>query len=249
MADREPASSPCQAPPGYWGEDDMTEAEWLSCTDPQKVLAFLHAKGMLTERKARLFAVACCRSIWPLVTDVRSRRAVYMAERYADGHAALAAAASEAADACVAAEPADGSRAAANAAAFTVDQEAMLAASGAAAVAQTAVAARTTADTWESAAAVEQAGQVTLVRCIFGVPFRRIECNASWLTTSVVTLARKAYEHRLEPNGQLDHARLFALAKGLVKAGCEDAELLEHLLGPGPHWRGCWGIDLLLNRA
>jgi hypothetical protein len=33
------------------------------------MLAFLRAKGVLTERKARLFAVACFRSIWPLVTE------------------------------------------------------------------------------------------------------------------------------------------------------------------------------------
>jgi hypothetical protein len=233
----------------------MTEDQWLSCSDPRAMLEWLRQQGKLSDRKARLFAVACCRSIWPLVTDLRSRRAVYMAERYADGLIGvtqLTAAATDAADACVDAEPADGSRAAANAAASSLDQDAMQAACGAAAAAQVAVAARTTTapgnaiHTWESAAAVEQAGQVTLVRCIFGVPHRRIACGSSWLTAGVVTLARKTYETRLEPNGQLDPARL---AKGLVKAGCTDAELLEHLRGAGPHWRGCWAADLVLGRA
>jgi hypothetical protein len=28
-------------------------------------------------------------------------------------------------------------------------------------------------------------------------------------------------------------------------AGCTDAELLAHLRGPGPHVRGCHGIDAL----
>jgi hypothetical protein len=232
----------------------MTEEEWKECTDPYAMLAFLHANGTLSERKARLFSVACCRSIWPLVTDLRSRRAVYTAERYADGLADLTAAAKDAADACVDAEPADGNRAAANAAACSLDQDAMQAACAAAAAAQVAVAARTTAvgssvHTWDSAAAVEQAGQVTLVRCIFGVPSRRIACNASWLTAAVINLARKAYENRLQANGQLDPARLAALAKGLVKAGCDDAELLEHLRGAGPHFRGCWGVDAVLGKG
>jgi hypothetical protein len=220
------------------------------------MLEWLVEQGRLSDRKARLFAVACCRSIWPLVTGLRSRRVVYTAERYADGLPGvtdLAAAAKDAADVCVDAEPADGSRAAAYAAAFSLDQDAMLAASGAATAAQVAVAARSTsvespAHTWESAAAVEQAGQVTLVRCIFGVPSRRIECNPSWLTAGVVTLARKAYENRLQVNGQLDPGRLAALVKGLVKAGCTDAELLEHLRGPGPHWRGCHALDLVLGK-
>ncbi|HEY7312366.1 MAG TPA: hypothetical protein VH643_23585 [Gemmataceae bacterium] len=63
----------------------MMEQEWLSGTDPTPMLKFL--RGKASGRKRRLFAVACCRHLWRLFTDLRIRDAVETAELWADGRA------------------------------------------------------------------------------------------------------------------------------------------------------------------
>src|SRR4051812_42359655 len=60
----------------------MTEAEWLTCTDPQEMLESVSAGA--SERKLRLFAVACCRRIWHLLEDERCRQAVEIAQTALD---------------------------------------------------------------------------------------------------------------------------------------------------------------------
>jgi hypothetical protein len=60
----------------------MTEADWLACTDPDAMLAFL--RGQASDRKLRLFGVACCRRIWDWF-EGRGRGPVEVIERNADG--------------------------------------------------------------------------------------------------------------------------------------------------------------------
>jgi hypothetical protein len=84
----------------------------------------------------------------------------------------------------------------------------------------------------------------------FGNPFAAPWRETTWLTLNdgiVKCLAEAAYEQRVMPAGTLDPECLAVLADALEEAGA-DADLLNHLRGPGPHYRGCWAIDLLLGK-
>lgn len=65
--------------------------------------------------------------------------------------------------------------------------------------------------------------------------------DSAWLTGDVVSLAR-----HIAGTGQFD--LLPILADALQDAGCDNAELLDHCRGRGPHVRGCWVIELLLGK-
>ncbi len=52
----------------------VKEKQWPTATHVQNMLRLLHRKA--SQRKLRLFAVACCRRVWGRLTDERSRRAV-----------------------------------------------------------------------------------------------------------------------------------------------------------------------------
>jgi hypothetical protein len=39
-----------------------------------------------------------------------------------------------------------------------------------------------------------------------------------------------------------------ALADALEDCGSDNANILTHLRGPWPHFRGCWVVDLLLGK-
>lgn len=61
----------------------ITERKWTRGHNAVDLLAGLPTPP--SERKRRLFACACCRRIWERLHDDRSRRAVEIAERLADG--------------------------------------------------------------------------------------------------------------------------------------------------------------------
>jgi hypothetical protein len=92
------------------------------------------------------------------------------------------------------------------------------------------------------------------LRDIFGNPFRPAPgIDPAWLAWNAGTvrrLAEAAYQERLLPQGTLDPGRLAVLADALEEAGCDSQEILGHCRQQGAvHVRGCWVVDLLLNKG
>jgi hypothetical protein len=86
------------------------------------------------------------------------------------------------------------------------------------------------------------------IREIFRNPFLPGALDRSWLTPNVTKLAQTIYEERHLPSGLFDNARLGILADALEEAGCDNTDILGHLRGGGDHVRGCWVVDLILDK-
>ncbi len=174
----------------------MTEDEWNRCDHPQKMLGVLRKGNLLTERKARLFAVAACRSIWDLLTDERSRRIVEAAEQYADSKAPLDdlhVAGDAAYEAVIDVHRAgdEAGEIAANAANWTAARKSWIAAYYASLFARG-------GERWVASSNCyrrtdprpeEQRRQALMLRCIFGDPFHEVNIASSCLTPAVLSLA------------------------------------------------------------
>jgi hypothetical protein len=256
----------------------MTEAEWLACIDPTPMLEFLQVgiialvdglpsdterqvmrrllQGKTIPRKLALFACACCREIWQVVTDVRSRKAVEVAEQTIDDLAnerQLDGATLASHDARNAVEHKRGGdraethirRTAANAcweAASAVWCARRFGSSVERAALESADVAAWTARSANFGDA--RARQAQFLRCICGNPFRPFPLNPAWLTGqggTIPKLAQAIYDERA-------FDRLPILADALEDAGCNNADILTHCRGPGPHIRGCWLLDLILGK-
>jgi len=257
----------------------MTEQEWLACTIAHNMLMFLHDRTpevwdlpvgrKARSRKLRLFAAGCCRQLWHLLSDERSRRAVEITEECIDGradHDTRRAAAAGAFDVTVSLRrmreqetvvqprpPAPirtlgelieswAARAGTPPGRLGPEEEAAH------------VAFRLTA--WNSFGGYEAAagalalspgaeyrGFCQLLRCVFGNPFRpRAALEVAWKTAPVLALAQAIYDERR-------FSDLPILGDALEEAGCTSADLLGHCRGPGLHARGCWVVDLILGKG
>ena len=299
----------------------MTEDEWLTCDDPTPMLSALegppttatfeawgqsfattvYESHLISERKARLFGIACCRCFADLYDEARCQRvidygvqatvfedyglvvptsdcclmAIEGAERITEegGSSEQLAPLIEGAAAL---HRAGGIYAASHD--QTDDYEHLLVATSQIAFALQQLCSDLTTRTgvlgnqiggaygslagivWNTAqAAAFQKGlsfvmrmsggdpenrtlNAMLLRDIVGNPFRPFSVDPAWLTSTVVTLATGIYEQRA-------FDRMPILADALQDAGCEDADILNHCRGGGPHVRGCWVVDLLLGKS
>lgn len=202
----------------------MMEGEWQTAREPHGLLGYLQSSGIASDRKLRLFAVACSHRIWSHI-DSQGRMAVEVAERFADGSATP--------------EELRAARLAC--------QGAGLQTSWYAAVSNAAIAARNAARSAQAGAAsqdqesAELLAQSNLLRDIFGNPFRPITIEPGCRAPEVLGMAQTMYERDCFDG-------LSALSLALEKAGCTAQEVLEHCRAPGIHVRGCWVIDAILDK-
>jgi hypothetical protein len=83
----------------------------------------------------------------------------------------------------------------------------------------------------------------SLLRDIFGNPFRPVAFDPDWRRSTAVALAQGMYESR-------DFSAMPILADALQDAGCEDEAILTHCRDPKQvHVRGCWVVDLVLGKS
>jgi len=222
----------------------MTEAEWNCCADPEKMLNWLRDSGTVSDRKVRLFGTACCRRIWRLLRDEYGTMAVEAAERYADGQLGpdqLAQASFRAYEVFDTADE-DPFELRAYLAAEALGDPSQPCATDAAKCAAS-YAAQVTRTERE-----EERAQANLLRDILGNPFRDVTFDPTWRTPIVLSRAKLVYDERRLPAGTLVPALLAALADALQGAGCDKSEILTHLRSPARHVRGCWAVDLILDR-
>jgi hypothetical protein len=234
----------------------MTEAEWLACAEPWRMVPLVRTGS---DRKLRLFACACCRQVLNPFAPPLAVRAVAAAEAFADGElgaSALATVREVVAQATQAANAEDRQRGTGYLSHLLKGCTSVCTASGTRSAGEVADDVRRAAAGAVTDAPVfqtehhsnrspewvaELASQADLLRDIFGNPFRPVTFSPAWRTDTAVALARQMYEGR-------DFSAMPILADALQDAGCDNADILNHCRGPGPHVRGCWVVDLVLGK-
>ncbi len=219
----------------------MTEGEWEETLDPSVMLAYV--QNHVSERKIRLLACGCCRHIWEHLPDQRSRRAVEVAERYADQLATPRELGQARGAALVVA----------GGAAWAAYWAANVKASGpllnvfeaaVAAPARKATQLTRRAHTWDIVQAESVREQVELIREVIGNPFRQLQLPPyvfAWQGGLIRQLAEAIYQEKA-------FERMPLLGDALEDAGCYDEYILDHCRQGKSHVRGCWVLDLLLGK-
>jgi hypothetical protein len=95
---------------------------------------------------------------------------------------------------------------------------------------------------WNAVRDAELKSQSHLLRDIFGNPFCPVTLDPVWQTANVLALAEAIYTERA-------FDRMPILGDALEEAGCTNNEILDHCRSGGEHVRGCWVVDLLLGKA
>jgi len=214
----------------------MTENEWLTSSDPAAMLAFLHGPTARSSdeayysRKNLLLLCGCFDRLGKLIPFLAHRWHEYAAEA-AEGRYDKRKLPADAVDAY-------------HHLAYQLNMAAPIERARLRALWN--IWTWTNTPRWKTPSAEhywneERAEQAKLVRDIFRYPQRHTTIDSRWRTSTVVDLAHAIYEERA-------FERMPVLADALIDAGCDSEEIIAHCHGIGPHIRGCWVLDLLLDK-
>src|SRR5262249_26239742 len=161
----------------------MTEDKWLHGTEPGPMLMFV--QGNASERKMRLFVVACARLVWDQIEDPTMRRGIETAEQYADG--------------LVSYEELDTS----HMEVYRVHRYEPAGSFGgcfglslACGFSEIGLKTIVGMNTWRDATRLTGHCQPSFLREIFGNPFRPVAVSPHWMTLTVKKLADTIYEEK-----------------------------------------------------
>jgi hypothetical protein len=229
----------------------MTEADWMACANPTDMIVCM--RGKASRRKQMLYLIACCRRIWPLLADERSRRAIEFAEGYVEGKSNLREmkvvrkAAEQAARAAqkkfMQSVASQAAALAALCATGPVQDKAVQLEAADRLCAECAANALVLQAGSEAHRPAEIAVQCHWIRDIFANRFRPVTFDPAWVQWNAGTVRKMAqaiYDDRA-------FDRLPILADALEDAGCDNRDVLDHCRAGGEHVRGCWVVDLLLG--
>ena len=222
----------------------MTEDEWLTTDDADRLMSWCF--DHMSCRKLLLYACACCHALSHRFQDARSWKVVLAVEDYVeeeelpDSFYSVTLGAGEALRRCDSL-PKEYARAAGSA-------------SFAAYILATAIVGcgeLSRVDKRGAANAIShlrrgtkrsRTHQSRLLREIVGNLFRPVSIGQAWASSTVLGLAEGIYADRA-------FDRMPILADALEEAGCDNADILSHCRGDGPHVRGCWVVDLVLGKS
>ncbi|HEY7423378.1 MAG TPA: hypothetical protein VH682_03975 [Gemmataceae bacterium] len=222
----------------------MNEAEWDHCQNPGLLIEQIG--GRATARKVRLFNAASVKLLCGPTTNQIVRSLLAVAEKMADGAASRA----EIVQARLAARrirrefpPAPKDEPIWNCV-EAVAPDPFPSFQGIQ-VCTTCFVSPSPGPEWSAALWRDAPTWVFLLRELFGNPFRPVVVDPSWLSwndSTIPKIAQAIYDERA-------FDRLLILADALEEAGCNNADILTHLRGNGPHVRGCWPVDLILGKS
>ncbi len=218
----------------------MTEQEWQQCDDPKRMLEFL--LGKVSNRKLRLYTVACAHRVWQRLDDERTRNAVEIAEQFADDQVPSQALIRARSAVRSAERSGQGTWHPAGFVAWCATRHTI----------HTAACEATECVIWNPVEKnscfvhlVEESLRLArLCRCVFGSPQRALSLEPgllAWNEGIVTKIAQGIYADRA-------FDRLPVLADALEEAGCDDNNILNHCRQSGEHVRGCWVVDLILGK-